>query len=160
MTKTLTAQDIMSSRVETLAPETSLRSAWQLLSTAQVSGAPVVSSSGALVGVVSQVDLARKAFRDTFDPHHASSFYQALSWSEEGAPVLEDSLAKLGSVKVEEVMNPYVITVEPEAPIPEIASAMRSHGIHRVLVARNAQLFGVITALDMLKLLERPESRD
>jgi CBS domain-containing protein len=160
MDRILTAKDIMSTRVEIVAPETSLRAAWQILSTSQISGAPVVSSSGTLVGVVSQVDLARRAFRDTFDPHHAASFYQSLSWSEEGGSALEDSLAQLGSIKVEEVMNPYVITVPIEAAIPEIASAMRSHRIHRVLVAKNAKLFGIITALDMLKLLERPESRD
>ena len=154
MSKTKTARDLMITPVVTVSPESPLRDAWQTLFDNRISGAPVINAHGNIVGVISQSDLARRAFRNSFDPNHAASFYQSLPWSEEGGATLEDSLAQLGHAKVEEVMNPYVIMVDVSATVAEIASAMRSHRIHRVMVAEGKQLRGIITAFDMIQLLE------
>lgn len=54
------ARDIMHRKVKTLTPETSIREAAKLFSDRRITGAPVVSREGHLVGVVSQTDLVRR----------------------------------------------------------------------------------------------------
>lgn len=54
------AKDIMRRKVKTLTPETTIREAAKLFSDRHITGAPVVSREGHLVGVVSQTDLVRR----------------------------------------------------------------------------------------------------
>src|SRR5579859_7753010 len=53
----VTAADIMTPDPLTLAPETSVHEAAQLLSEHRISGAPVVDKDGSILGIVSEYDL-------------------------------------------------------------------------------------------------------
>ena len=55
------AGDIMTPKVVTVSPETTVLQVVQLLLARGISGAPVVNEDGALVGVVSEGDLLRRA---------------------------------------------------------------------------------------------------
>lgn len=56
----LTARDIMSTRVQTVTARTSVLALAQLLSARHISGAPVVSDDGAVIGVATEADLLSK----------------------------------------------------------------------------------------------------
>ncbi|HLV98101.1 MAG TPA: CBS domain-containing protein [Ktedonobacterales bacterium] len=56
----LTARDIMSTQVQTVTAHTSIHDLAQLLSERHISGAPVLSDDGALIGVATGADILRK----------------------------------------------------------------------------------------------------
>ena len=53
-------KDIMTTAVRTVGPDTSLKEVAVLLSHHRISGLPVVDATGAVVGVVSKIDILRK----------------------------------------------------------------------------------------------------
>ncbi len=55
------AQDIMTREVATVRPETSMREIAALMMEKNISGMPVVSDDGAIVGIVSEGDLLHRA---------------------------------------------------------------------------------------------------
>lgn len=54
---------------------------------------------------------------------------------------------------VREIMTPLVFKVEAGTPVPEIAETMVSGRIHRLFVVENEKIIGIITSMDLLKLL-------
>ena len=148
MNKKLKARDVMERQVVSLRPETPLIEASALFSEHRVSGAPVVDASGSLVGVLSQTDLLRRAYGTELSDFPDHTYHFALPyWGGEGASTLFDRLKNLA---VKDAMNPYVITANPEDSILELASSMRSHQFHRLIVVENGQVLGVVSALGLL----------
>lgn len=89
-----------------------------------------------------------------------------------GAPVLDDkghlvgvvSLTDLAEnedevddVLVREIMTPTVYTVPDDEPVPQIARAMIAGRIHRLFVTRDKRVVGIVTPLDLLRLLTGEE---
>ncbi len=150
---TISARDLMTVKVVTLHPSLSARDAWESLVESRVSGAPVVDDAGKLIGVLSLNDLARCAFTQEFNPSKASSFYEALTYDEGAGALIEESPDKLSTSTVEQLMNPYVITVSPNDTAAQVAVLMRERLIHRVIVTDNGKVVGLISALDLLTLI-------
>jgi CBS domain-containing protein len=49
-------------------------------------------------------------------------------------------------------MTPYLITVEEDTPIREVAARMAKWGIHRLIVVdEDDQICGIVTSLDVLR---------
>ena len=56
-------------------------------------------------------------------------------------------------VSTRDLMTPMVFQVAEDAGVQEVAAMMVNGGIHRVLVSRRGQVVGIVTALDMLKVV-------
>lgn len=152
----LRARDVMQTSVISVQPETSLAQVARLFVEESIHGAPVVDDVDRLLGVVSVTDLIR-AVDETHESGAASAIYfrdvleySGPDWS--SAP--EDFQDRLEQLTVADVMQPTVVTVDEETTVPEIAKTMRTNGIHRVIVVRDGQLAGLVTALDLVGLLE------
>src|SRR5262245_44883386 len=106
------------------------------------------------------------ALRADMTVREAAEFLTAHQFS--GAPVLDEkghlvgvvSLTDLAEnedqvddVAVREIMTPTVYTVPDDAPVPEIARTMIAGRIHRLLVTRGKHVVGIVTPLDLLRLL-------
>lgn len=153
MTAKVTASDIMIDTVISLHPSQTLAQAWQVFLENRISGAPVLDHDGNLLGVLSQSDLAREAYASDIGDFSKNSFYWGTPFfSDEEWGVIPE---RMNSLLVEEVMTPDPICVSAEEDIGSIAAKMRSNHIHRVLVTNGDQVVGIISSLDMLKLLER-----
>jgi len=152
----LRARDVMQTSVASVQPDTPLAQAARLFVDNGIHGAPVVDETERLLGVVSVTDLIRAVdethesgatgavyFRDVLE-------YSGPDWS--SAP--EDFQDRLEQVTVAEVMQPSVVTVNEDTSVPEIAKLMRANGIHRVIVVRGDLLVGLVSALDLVGLLE------
>jgi CBS domain-containing protein len=50
-------------------------------------------------------------------------------------------------------MTPAVYTVEEDTPVSSLAKTMIAGRVHRLLVMRDQHIVGIVTTLDMLKLL-------
>ena len=116
----------------------------------RISGAPVLDDTGRLVGVVSQSDIVKLISRDLMPPMGFYVFpFAALEQRDELA---RDICEK----KVSDIMERRVHSVSAQDLVSTAARVMRNLQIHRLLVLEEGRLAGIITALDLLKVLERP----
>ena len=140
----MTAKDIMRSRVLTLTPGQTLREAAALFAKHRISGAPVVGPKKALLGVLSQTDFVRRA------DERAKGIEPAFYY--EGATLqIAQQPAALLDLPVKQVMTPVTLAVEPSEPVSEIARLMLLKRVHRVVVAEDGALRGVVSSLDVIR---------
>jgi CBS domain-containing protein len=59
------------------------------------------------------------------------------------------------SVKVAEIMETPLITIDPDADLVEAAKIMDEHRIRRLAVVRKGVVYGVLRAIDIARNLER-----
>lgn len=177
----LRLSDIMTVNVATLAPETTLRDAVELLSARHISGAPVLSGQE-LIGIITASDIISFAASVAGSEADRSD---APTWSEwndsasdeqpesenvapgsyftdlfdEGSTDVVDRMRStdgresnlLDEHTVDEVMTRAPIALGPHDSVLEAAELMRAKAIHRVLVVEDERLVGIVSALDVAR---------
>lgn len=136
-----TARDVMTAPAIACHGETFFEEVVEILAERDISGMPVVDRQGAVVGVISERDLAhalggpmvRLALRRPSD--HALHAVWELP---------------RGARRAAEIMTAPAVTVDVDAPIEEIARRMHVHQINRVPVVEDGRLRGVVTRGDVL----------
>jgi CBS domain-containing protein len=126
-----TAGKIMQTRVTTVSPELPITTFQEFLTGEEISGAPVVDEDGVLHGVASKTDIV------TFLTNEPT--------------FLSDEVMQ--GVTVGEIMTPGVLTVGVDENVREVARRMVSENVHRVLVVDGGEIQGILTTLDVLKVL-------
>ncbi len=151
-----TARDIMQTRVVTVSPDAPLRAVQSALIAEGIHGAPVVDEQGVVVGVISSTDLLRAA-SEAADIASAEPTYfrydlelHGSDWGRAPADLSE----RLPDSRVSDVMTTEILAVTPDAPISGIARVLRENAVHRVLVIENGELCGIVSAMDLIALLE------
>jgi predicted transcriptional regulator len=151
-------KDIMTQNVLSVREDWTLDALSQFFFDKHVSGAPVVDQDDNLLGVVSITDLA-----------HSNTLPPTLSRSGESAhdfyldtkvnpAISQDDLALLrveseSMVAVKDIMTPMIFEVEEDTSVEEAADLMLKGRIHRVFVTRDKKVVGVVTTMDMLKVV-------
>jgi len=154
--KDLKAKDLMTRDPMVARADWSVERLTETLLSRAISGAPVATDSGKLLGVVSLTDVTRSGSlaKDRGDSEYVHDYYQqALErqfGKEEAAGM---SVAAEPEVTVGDIMTPMVFEVSEDALVREVAEVMTNGRIHRVFVTKAGELTGVISALDMVKLL-------
>ena len=156
--KDLKAKDIMNTEVMSVRDDLTVQELATFLTEREILGAPVVDSSGEVVGVVSCTDIAQSATegnRVIWDRSNPDFYEQG--WEGKVDPEeIRDLPIENKSLPVREIMTPTIYTVPEDTPLSDIAKAMVAGRIHRLLVTRGHQLVGIITTLDMLKVFSSP----
>ena len=164
-------KDIMQREVVTVTPDTSVRELLKHLVRAQISGVPVVTDEGEIVGVVSTTDVVRlgagekelnagdMSFEQLILPDEeyevdsaAPFFMVSEDWSvptENQTQALPEGV--FDGFTVSDIMTPAVFTVTPEDTVEAVAKFLLQGRIHRALVVEEDQLKGIVTAFDLLK---------
>lgn len=93
------------------------------------SGVPITDPDGAVVGIVTELDIIR-ALR---------------------------SGKRLDATAVTEIMTPAVITVDANAPIEKVMELLDTERILRVPVVKAGRMVGVVSRPDVLRALVEPE---
>lgn len=156
---TATARDVMQTEVLLLNESDSLLEAHQFFARHDITGAPVIDDNGRLVGVVSIRDLIRTEDEDP-DVSRSVADYFCESSGYANLGIDMDRLREgLSEILVSDVMTQDPICVAPETPVNEVATLIRKHRIHRVLVVspgseRQPEIAGIITLFDLVSLLE------
>ena len=143
---------IMHRQVVSISADTIVGDAARLFVEHRISGAPVVDAQGKLLGVVSLVDIARALPKLRAEPviwNCRPDFYRDV-WDDEVAHV---SVPKECSLKVRDVMSRNAFTVDESEPIGEAANLMLEAGIHRLIVTSNGKMVGIISSMDILRLV-------
>ena len=123
------AQDIMTSPVLTLTPDSPLTEAWTLMTSRHIRHIPIVSETGLMVGIVSDRDIL----------HLSQTLQQGFH-----------SLTHA----IREVMTMAVLTATRETPIQEISSVMLWEKISALPILDTAHRpEGILTTTDILRAL-------
>ncbi len=153
--KTMTARDVMSSPVLTIEDSATIEELSTLLTENAISGVPVVDGRGRLVGVVTLTDIAEQAPEGEGEYERPGWFHAA--WRDRLNPEdLQGLHVEERTRLVRDIMTPAVYTVPQETPVREVARTMTAGRIHRLLVTSEGRVVGIVSALDLLKLLIEP----
>ena len=147
-------QDIMTREVATVRPETSVREIAALMMEKNISGVPVVSDDGAIVGIVSEGDLLRRAEVGT--ERKQKWWFQFFVDSDAAAR----EYAKAHGLSARDVMSRYVISVRDDADLSDVAEILDSHRIKRVPVLHDGRLVGIISRRDLVRALSQVQASD
>lgn len=156
-----TAKDVMTHEVLAAQADWPLDRLAEFLIENDFSGAPVVDDVGALVGVVSLVDLVRheslpetvpwtRSLADYYR-HDEYKFNLENQYADEELALLR--VDGDTTVRVGDVMSRRIYSVDPDTPVQAIADMMVRGRIHRVLVTCGDRVEGVVTTLDLLEVL-------
>lgn len=151
-----TVADIMQDTVITVDEDWSLEQLARFFTDQQISGAPVSNADGKLTGVVSLTDIANFNGSPEYEGRDNSTheyFMQTLErqFSDEEIPAFHAE--QEANIRVRDIMTPIIFKVTEDTSIQDAADTMIKGHIHRLLVTRDNQISGIVTALDMLKVI-------
>ena len=153
MSKTRHVKDLMNPDIMTVADDMTTNELARYLIEREISGAPVVDSEGHLIGVVSMTDIGRNMAEPSDDESsRGSSFYGDIA----ADPTLEDlgqRYVEERVVTVRDVMTPVIHHVSVTASVADAARMMVDQHIHRLIVTQGKEPVGIITSLDLLKVV-------
>lgn len=175
----ITVRDIMQTDVVTVTTDATARHLARLLADEEISGVPVLDSSGCLAGVVSSTDLVRLAADEAgvqvrpggmelgVDPVLDQD--TTIDDADEGESDLygfflpEDSPfsgqrfleqwpeSDFDTVLVRDIMTPVSFSVGPATTVAELCEFLVRGRIHRAVVVEGAELLGIVTSADVLR---------
>lgn len=91
----------------------------------RISSAPVYDGDGAILGIITSTDLV-KLHASGKDPKNVHAW---------------------------EICTYRPIEVTPDTPVRKVAELMIEHKIHHVVVMENEQMQGIVSSLDLVKLM-------
>jgi len=126
-------EQLMTTQVIRVAPETSLKDVAALLARGRISGVPVCTPDGTVLGVVSEADI----------------LWKEVSLAEEGPSP--------GPLTAGEAMTGPAITVAPTDSAARAAELMIDHRVNRLPVVHDGRLVGIIARADLVRAFVRTD---
>lgn len=151
-----TAKNIMSSPVQTVKENWSVKNLLDFFVTHRITGAPVIDANGAVTGVVTMTDVLRF---ENLPKIEKERLIGVSCYGEYAGYVLSatdiSSLAEHADINcpVAQIMTPHIISVDVDASVMEIATLLREKEIHRVFVLEKNKPVGVISTSNLLDVL-------
>jgi CBS domain-containing protein len=133
------AQDVMSRPVHIVRTDDTIEHATALLAGHGVTAAPVLDSTGGLVGMVSEGDLLQRWLPKDLAPHARDGRYR---------PAV-----------VADVMTEDVVAMRSVADLTELAHAMIDYNVRSVPIVEDGELVGIVSRRDILRAFIRPDDR-
>ena len=140
---------IMTTNVVSARPDASLKEVAELLVEHGISGLPVVSGDGEVVGVISEADLLVK--QQAARPRRKgwlASFLDSTDAREQ---------LKLDARIASEAMTTPAITIAPHRTLSAAAQLLLEHRIDRLPVVQSGRLVGIVTRADLVRAFARSD---
>ena len=141
------ARDVMSPKVVCIAVTESVFEAAELMLGARVNAVPVVNDKGAVVGIVSEADLLRRAEIGT---DAKKGWLARLLDSESSAA---HDFVSANTRRVADVMSRDVVTADLDTPLRDLVDTMERRGIKRIPIVSDGVLVGMVSRADLLRAL-------
>jgi len=141
------AQDIMTKKVVSAAPDSTVEQVTALMMKHHISAVPIVDNSGAIVGLISEGDLMRRV--ESTVKRHKSWWLSLFSDSADSAA---DFVAIRGR-RASDIMTKDVEVVAPDTSAGAIARLLEEKRIKRVPVVENGTLVGIVSRANLLQAL-------
>ena len=151
--KKILAKDIMKQDILSVGMEWSIDQLADYLIENSISGAPVTTEEGKLLGVVSLTDIVRYRSMPATDirPNDPHDYY--MDSGTLLSPEISDTMHVETPLKVKEIMTPMIFDVKEDSAVQRVADAMIRGRIHRVFVTDEGRLKGIITTMDLLEVI-------
>jgi CBS domain-containing protein len=144
----LTARDVMTTDIVSVAADMSVKDAARLMVERGVGALPVLEGDD-LIGLVTEGDLimqdVRVRFPTTIHLLDAFIFYPP---SQER---METEIKKAVAATVREVMTTEPVTVDVSASVEDVATAMVDRDVSRVPVLEKGRLVGIVSKSDIVR---------
>jgi len=141
------AADVMTHRVTTTTPDATIAEAARVMLSRRISGLPVIDASGAVLGMVTEGDLLRRA--ETGTERKRPRLLEFLL----GPGRLAGDYIQTHGRKIGEVMTRKPVTVDPSTSLETLVELMEKHRIKRVPVVEDGRLVGIVSRADLLAAL-------
>jgi CBS domain-containing membrane protein len=144
LSRAVTAAEIMTTAVVTVAPETPVAEVAAAMGRRGVSGVPVVDAGQKVVGIISEKDfLTRMGVKE---PQNFMSLVASCLMTK-GCVALPIKATLAG-----DIMNAPAVTVAPNTPVRDIAALLTQKSINRVAVTDpDGRLLGLVSRGDIVK---------
>ncbi|WP_438275373.1 CBS domain-containing protein [Nitrobacter sp.] len=139
------AHQIMTRRVITVSPDTTIVDAANTMLTHRISGLPVIDAAGKLVGIVSEGDFICRIEIGT-QRKRARWLKVLLGTGREASDFIHERGRKVG-----EIMTPEPLTVSEDTSLEDVVALMEKHDIKRLPVVRGDQIVGIVTRSNLLQ---------
>ncbi len=141
------AHQIMTAKVHTVRPETTVGDIARLMTNERIGGVPVVDDDGSVIGIVSETDLLHRAETGT---ERKRKWWVAMFLD---ADMKARDYIKSHARKAEDIMCPFVISVSDNATLAEVADILDTNNLKRVPVMKAGKLVGIVTRGDLVRAL-------
>ncbi len=145
--------EVMRSSFVTVKPDTSVIEAARLLLQTNQRGLPVLDDDGGLVGIVAEGDLLHRDELGVAPP--AGNWLEQVLGIEEGGPARE----RMRTLRVGTIMTPDPVSVDEDATVDEVVSAMDLRNVGQIPVVSGGQVIGIVSRFELIAALERSLSR-
>lgn len=159
LSRNLCAKDIMTHQVLMAYEGWSIQRLIEFFSKHSISGAPVIASDHALVGVVSVTDIINFAgstdeiktnlLKEVYSEFVGYEFDEAFTQS------VASEAAK--QCTVNQIMTKDILRIDEKTRIAAIATLMLDNEVRRIFVTKNGIISGVISTSNMLKAINQIE---
>jgi CBS domain-containing protein len=140
-------EDAMTTPVETVRPETSLKDVADIFAVRGIGGVPVVDEEQRIVGVITEADIMLK---EQFEPPRRDWFRRRRE---------DEALRrKFAARTVAEAMSEPPVTVEKWLSLASAASVMIEHGVNRLPVVQGREVVGIVTRHDLVRAFARSDT--
>lgn len=144
----ITAKEIMTEKVITVAKDTSIKELSNLFIKHKVNGFPVVDENNQLIGIVTEKNLIEQ--NKNLHIPTVIALFDAVIYLESGKK-FEEEVKRFNATQVENIYTPNVVTVSSDASIHKIAALMAEKGVHSIPVVDGKNILGIIGKLDIIK---------
>jgi CBS domain-containing protein len=144
------AKEIMTINPITVTPETTVTDLARLLASHNIGGAPVVDTSGRLLGVVTESDLIDQTKKIHIPT--VIAILDSLIFLERPNK-MEKDIRKFAGSTVADIYTKNPLTVDEDTPLDELATIMAEKNVHTLPVMRGEVLVGVIGKGDIIRTL-------
>ena len=132
-------------------PDMTVEELAKLLLEHNLSGVPVISGAGELVGIVSEGDLLHKECVPRL-PNFINLLGAVIFYN--GVDRFDDDFKKLMARQVADIMTDHVLTVTEDTDVHDAARLMIEHKIRQIpVVGESNFLVGMVRRSDIIKLL-------
>ncbi len=140
-------EDVMTRDVLTVRPDTTLKDVARLLAASGISGLPVTTEQGELVGVVSEADILAKERRPPDNGYRRRAHGRVAARGKADARTAADA------------MTAPAITVTPGHRVDAAAALMLDCGVNRLPVVDGGRLAGIVTRADLVRAFAATDER-
>lgn len=146
------AKNIMTTPVKTVKEDTPIEEVARLMAGERISGVPVVDADGRMQGIVSETDLIHRVETGT---ERKRKWWVAMFIDTD---MRARDFLKAHGRTAGDVMSRFVISVQAEAPLAEVANILDRNNLKRVPVLEEGKLIGIVTRGDIVRALASAET--
>ena len=144
----MNVEEVMTSEVYTVSPDTSLKEVAGILVDRRISGVPVVAADGEVSGIVSEGDIL---VMERGPSRRKGAHHWLLNTAD------EHEKSQLHARTADQAMSSPPITIGPRSTVAQAARLMLGEGVNRLPVIEDRKLVGIVTRADLVRAFARPD---